>query len=100
MYRVAWKRGQPFIDVGEIVIVGKKNIQKIKWKSDQKVKPLSTGYPSIVKAIEQDIFDTAFWFGKVVFTVDNKHKDAWLLASCINRLIRLRRKLEKHNLFK
>jgi len=100
VYRVVWKKGQPYIEHGVIVVVGtKKKIRKIKWPSEEKNKEFSSGFNSIKEAIESDIFDIASYFGDRTFLGrENKHANAWNLAMCINRNTRLYRKLKRHNL--
>lgn len=106
-YRVKWKRGQPYIDIGKSVIVGKKrNTKKVQWESDSKKESLQTAAHSIQKAVENEIARLGFWYGndyllqKSPPAVFRHEPDPWLLAGTISRLMRLARKLEKQHLMK
>lgn len=99
-YRINWKKGEPFVEAGDIVIVGnKKKIRKIKWPSEEKNKNFSSGFNSINEAIEAEILFIADLFGKSIFAKSGK-PDPWILAKCITKIIRLYRRLEKHHLVK
>ena len=102
VYRVKWKNGQPFIEHGEIIITGtKKQSRRIMWPSNTKMEAFSSGHDSIKKAVEADIFRIASLFGEFGFGYrKNVHASAWNIANCIIELMRLCRKMEKHNLIK
>ena len=98
-YRVIWEKGQPSIEHGEIVISGKKRqIKRIKWPSEKATKEHTSGYDSIKEAIEKDILDSARLFGVGIF--QSKNPEPWRMVYCINRTVRLARKLQKYNLMK
>jgi hypothetical protein len=98
MYRVNWRKGIPYIEIGEIRIVGKKGIRKIKWPSEEKLLHISSGSEKIKEAIVEEIYVVSNNYGRYAIFEDNKNKDAWLLMSCIIRIRRLYRKLKKHHL--
>ncbi len=96
-YRVEWKKGQPYIEHGEVVISGKKRqIKRIKWPSESKTKEHTSGFDSIKEALEKDIIHSARLFGDSIFS--REKPNSWLMAKCINKTLRLARKLQKYNL--
>lgn len=100
VYRINWRKGEPFVEAGDIVIVGKKKkIRKIKWPSEEKNKSYSSGFNSIKEALEAEILFIADLFGSSIFAKTGK-PDPWILATCIVKIIRLYRRLEKHHLVK
>src|SRR3990167_4360799 len=99
MYRVNWKDGVPYIEIGHIIDVGRKRkTQKIQWPSEPAKLPLSTGSSTIKKALEKDILDTALLFGDPLLPIEEFMPEPWILARCIWEIMRLRHKLKKHNL--
>ena len=98
MYRVRWKDAQPYIEHGEIVIVGKKRQQRrIQWPSEEKLLEFSSGQETIKEAIEQEILEIAFDNGKGYWPVQKKGQP-WTLSNAIIKIRRLTRKLQKFHL--
>jgi hypothetical protein len=97
-YRILWSNGQPHIEAGQIVQVGsKKRIRRITWPSEKKTRPFSSGAESIRKALEAEILDVAAHYGRNIF--QRVHKEApWMMLDCMRKLMRLRDRLQAHNL--
>ena len=95
-YRIKWKNGQPYVEAGKVVLVGTKRPQKrVKYPSENRL--MTDGKESILEALEDDIINLCCIFGPAFYPHQHKQQP-WDLAYCITQILRLKRKLERHNL--
>ena len=101
IYRVNWKSHIPYIESGKIVIRGQKGtLQKASFPSEKKCIPLHYGHKTIKEAIESEITHVAQLFcpSITIWGTREKPQEPWRLVISVCKILRLYRKLEKHNL--
>ena len=100
MYAIKWRDGTPYLVSGKIVTRGtKKKTRWIQWPEKKNLSPLTEGCESIKGAFEKEILDICSYFGRSRFRRFKNTEEPWTLVVCIYKIMRLRRKLEKHGLW-
>jgi hypothetical protein len=94
-YRIVWSEGQPSVEVGRVVVVARKRLSwRVQWPDGNAVK--RKGSATMREAIEEGILMVANLFDGG--HLRRKKPEPMKLALCVVELMRLLRKLERHNL--
>ncbi len=99
MYVVRWKDGEPYIVGGKVIAVGRKaSPSRVKLDNDEGTVPTKDADETICEALRRELLDVA---GLALrSSVFKTSLSPWDMARCVARLTRLRRKLERHGLWR